>query len=81
MFSKVVVNDVEYNSIEQYTSINARKAVHFHDKAAEKTIMAISQSLPIGVKWVRVHGFDKEEWTNAVREILFDRLFAKVRNL
>ncbi len=73
-YSKMMVNDIEYNSLEQY--INARKAEHFHDEEARERIMGMIQ--PMGCRWVRVRGFVKEEWAKVVEEILFDGVFAKV---
>ncbi len=73
-YSKMMVDDVEYNSMEQY--VNARKAGHFHDEEAKERIMAMTQ--PLGARWIKVRGFNDEEWGKVVEEILFVWLFVKV---
>ncbi len=73
-YSKMVVDNIEYNSMEQY--VNACKAEHFHDEEAKERIMTMTQ--PMGARWVRVRGFNKQEWVKVLEEMLFDGVFAKV---
>ncbi|MCP3663061.1 MAG: NADAR family protein [Gammaproteobacteria bacterium] len=70
---KVRMNGVEFNSVEQL--LNAKKAEHFNDYRAWDRIM--NTRTPIDTRWVKVHNFDKEEWGNAVHQILLDALLAK----
>ncbi|MCP3665890.1 MAG: NADAR family protein [Gammaproteobacteria bacterium] len=69
-----MMGGVQYNSMEQY--IHAKKAELFGDKVAQGKIMDMKQ--PVDSRWVRVRGYDKLQWENTVRKILFDGLLAKV---